>query len=164
MPAEGQNLREHLMEKYGPSAGRGNGARKQLTELGNELGFEFNYHDDMRVVNTFKAHQLLHWAKQHGLQTELKMALFTAFFTHCQDVSQNEVLVTVAESVGLPAADANTVLSSEQYADAVRAAQTRWLEKDVHAVPAFSFNDAYPLPGAQGEATFARYLSKVLAA
>ncbi len=164
MPAEGQDLREHLMQKYGPSAGRGSGARKQLTDLGNELGFEFNYHDNMRIVNTFKAHQLLHWAKQHGLQTELKMALFTAFFTNSEDVSQNSVLVAAAESVGLQASEASAVLSSQQYADDVRVEQKRWLEKDVHAVPAFSFNNAYPLPGAQGETTFARYLNKVLAA
>lgn len=164
MPAEGQDLREHLVQKYGPSAGRGSGARQQLTELGNELGFEFNYHDKMRMVNTFKAHQLLHWAEQHGLQTELKMALFTAFFTNSEDVSQDQVLVRAAESVGLPAAEASEVLSSERYADEVRVQQKHWLEKDVHAVPAFSFNDAYPLPGAQGETTFARYLTKVLAA
>lgn len=164
MPAEGQDLREHLMQKYGPSAGRGNGARKQLTDLGLELGFEFNYHANMRMVNTFKAHQLLHWAAQQGVQTELKMALFTAFFTNSQDVSQNEVLLSAAKSVGLSESGASEVLSSERYAAAVRAEQKHWLEKDVHAVPAFSFNDAYPLPGAQGETTFARYLTKVLAA
>lgn len=163
MPPEGQDLREHIAQKYGTPPGQSGGARQRLIDLGAQLGFEFNYADDMRMVNTFQAHQLLHWAAEHKLQTELKLAMFKAFFSDGQDLSNTAVLQSVAASVGLPEAQALAVLEDQRYANDVRVAQQNWLEKDVHAVPAFSFNQQYPLPGAQGEATFLRFLEKVIA-
>ena len=59
MPPEGQNLREHLMQKYGITAEASQTARARLTALGAELGIDFRYSDGMRMVNTFAAHQLL---------------------------------------------------------------------------------------------------------
>ena len=74
MPAEGQDLREHLAMKYGASPEQGRAARSRLAALGESLGFTFDYFDGMRMVNTFKAHQLLHWAEGQGRQTALKLA------------------------------------------------------------------------------------------
>jgi len=162
MPPEGQDLREHIAQKYGTPPGQGGGARARLQEAGAALGFEFNYADDMRMVNTFRAHQLLYWAAQHGLQTELKLALFEAFFTLGKDVSQTSVLVEVAANVGLAADDAEVLLSDQRYAQNVRNEQQHWLEQEVHAVPSFAFNQRYPVPGAQGESTFVRYIQRVL--
>lgn len=62
MPPEGQDMREHLAQKYGSTAEQSRGARERLTALGDSLGFHFDYSGDMRMVNTFRAHQLLHWA------------------------------------------------------------------------------------------------------
>ena len=45
------------------------------------------------MVNTFSAHQLLHWAAKQGQQTPLKLALFKAFFSRRQDVSDRAVLL-----------------------------------------------------------------------
>lgn len=63
---EGQDLREHLAAKYGttPEASRANRAR--LVELGAGLGFSFAFADDTRIRNTFRAHQLIHWAGLRG--------------------------------------------------------------------------------------------------
>ncbi|MCV0428549.1 MAG: DsbA family protein, partial [Roseibium sp.] len=55
MPAEGENLREHIMRKYGSTAEQSEAARDRLTELGNGLGIDFRFSEDMRMVNTFKA-------------------------------------------------------------------------------------------------------------
>ena len=59
MPPEGQNLREHIVEKYGTSVEQSQQARDRLSALGDELGFEFTFGDDSRMYNTFKAHLLL---------------------------------------------------------------------------------------------------------
>lgn len=101
MPAEGQNLREHIMEKYGSSQQESDASRVRITEAGAEVGFEFNFTDDTRMHNTFKAHQLLHWAADYGLKHELKQALFTAHFTDNRNISDEEVLADIAEDVGL---------------------------------------------------------------
>jgi predicted DsbA family dithiol-disulfide isomerase len=161
MPAEGQELREHIAQKYGASTEQSQGMRSRLTELGDSLGFSFDYFDGMRMYNTFKAHQLLHWAVEQGKQSELKLALFEAFFSRRENVGESTVLATVAGRVGLDSGEAQAVLDSGQYASVVRKEQTRWLDKEVHAVPMFYFNGAYPVPGAQESATFVRILNKV---
>ena len=161
MPPEGQNLREHVAQKYGSTPEQSQAARARLASLGESLGFTFNYSDDMRMVNTFRAHQLLHWAAEEGRQTELKLALFESFFTLGEDVSQDEVLVAVAERVGLPGEMARAILADARYADAVRAEQREWLEREVYAVPTFYFDGKYQVPGAQEAETFIRVLNRL---
>ena len=161
MPATGQDLREHLAQKYGTTPGQSAAARERLTALGDSLGFKFDYFDGMRMVNTFHAHQLLHWAAEEGRQTELKLALFDAFFTRREDVSDEQVLATVAGRAGLSAEEAMAVLSDERYATPVRDAQQLWLDREVHAVPNFVFNEQFSVPGAQEAGTFVRLLNRI---
>jgi predicted DsbA family dithiol-disulfide isomerase len=163
MPSEGQNLREHLAQKYGATLEQSTAARARLTALGESLGFTFNYSDDMRMVNTFRAHQLLHWAGEQGKQTGLKLELFAAFFNRGEDVSNVDVLAAAAGRADLPVAEAMAVLEDERYATEVRSEQQRWLDRDVHAVPTFLFNGRYQVPGAQEAETFVRVLDKIAA-
>ncbi len=162
MSDEGENLRDHLARKYGTTREQSVAARARLTALGESLGFRFDYFDEMRVVNTFRAHQLLHWAHSQGKQTELKLASFAAFFSQRQDVSKIDVLVSVAASVGLDAQEAQQVLSDARFASAVRDEQQYWLDREIHAVPTFMINQSYPIPGAQEASTFLRILDKAV--
>ena len=162
MSDEGENLRDHLARKYGTTREQSVAARARLTALGESLGFRFDYFDEMRVVNTFRAHQLLHWAHGQDRQTELKLALFAAFFSQRQDVSKIDVLVSVAASVGLDAQEAQQVLSDARFASAVRDEQQYWLDREIHAVPTFMINQSYPIPGAQEASTFLRILDKAV--
>ena len=162
MPPQGQNLREHLAHKYGTTVEQSRAARARLTELGASLGFSFDYFDDMRMVNTFRAHQLLHWAAEQGLQTELKLALFSAFFSERRNVDDADVLAAVASQVGLSEEEARSVLEEGRFAAAVRAEQEVWLDRGVHAVPTFLFNGRYQVPGAQEAATFTRVLQRIV--
>jgi len=163
MPAEGQDLREHLAGKYGTTPEQSRAARERLTSIGESLGFEFNYSDDMRMVNTFRAHQLLHWAGEQGRQTELKMALFEAFFNRGEDVSEDGVLVAAAERAGLDGDEAAAVLGDARYAQAVREDQRQWLEQGIQAVPTFVINQQYMVQGAQEAEAFGRMMDKLLA-
>jgi predicted DsbA family dithiol-disulfide isomerase len=161
MPEEGQDLREHLAQKYGTSAAQSRGARERLAALGESLDFTFDYFDGMRMVNTFRAHQLLHWAGEQGRQTELKLALFEAFFSRREDVSDLELLAAVAGRAGLDSAQAGAVLMDARYASAVRQEQQQWLDREVHAVPTFFFQQQYVVPGAQESEAFVRLLQKI---
>lgn len=163
MPVQGQDLREHIAEKYGSSPEQSRGARERLTALGDALGFRFDYYDGMRIYNTFHAHQLLHWAAEQNKQTELKLALFEAFFSRRENVGDVQLLSAVATRVGLDQNEALEVLTSGLYAEAVRREQAHWLDREVHAVPMFYFNDGYPVPGAQEAQTFVRVLEKLRA-
>ena len=161
MPEQGQDIAEHVAMKYGATAAQSSAARQRLVALGESLGFHFDYSGDRRMRNTFRAHQLLHWADQQGLQTPLKLALFEAYFSRGEDVSSPGVLAAVAGSVGLDQRAAEDVLADGRFAEAVRAEQRLWMDRDVYAVPAFFFDDGYPVPGAQEPETFLRLLDKL---
>jgi predicted DsbA family dithiol-disulfide isomerase len=161
MPPEGQDLREHLAEKYGSTTQKSSGARERLVALGDSLGFKFDYSKGLRMVNTFNAHQLLYWAGEQGLQTELKLALFKAFFSEGNDVNDADVLATVASKVGLDRERAIGIVAGQHYAGQVRAEQQLWVEQDIYSVPVFLFNGKYSVPGAQDSETFIRYLGKI---
>lgn len=161
MPPEGQDLREHITQKYGSTHQQSKSVRARMTELGDSVGFKFDYFDGMRMYNTFQAHQLLHWAQEQGLQSELKLALFEAFFSRRENVSDPQLLVDVAARVGLDADLARQVLDSARYAETVRTEQARWLDAEVHAVPTFYFNNGFPVPGAQDSETFVRVLNRI---
>jgi predicted DsbA family dithiol-disulfide isomerase len=163
MSEKGQDLREHLTQKYGASPEQSQTARARLSELGDSLGFTFDYFDGMRMVNTFRAHQLLHWAGEQGRQTELKLSLFEAFFSRREDVNDPAVLVAVAGRAGLDSAQAGVVLSEARYASVVRQEQQQWLDREVHAVPTFVFQQQYIVPGAQEAEAFVRLLQKIQA-
>ena len=161
MPAQGQELGEHIAQKYGSTPAQSRGARQRLIEIGESLEFQFDYFEGMRMVNTFKAHQLLHWAETQGQQTELKLALFQAFFTERQDVGENEQLVAIASSIGLDGAEALRVLEDGRYATVVRDEQAKWLDRDVHAVPTFFIENSYMIPGAQDASVFVQALQRI---
>lgn len=162
MPAEGENLREHLGKKYGITPQESIDARQRLTDLGADLGFDFNYSDDMRMYNTFNAHQLLQWAKGYDRETELSLRLFSDFFRERKNVDDIGVLAEAAGAVGLNENEAREVLHNQMYAGAVRELEKLITSQGISGVPLFVFNREYAISGAQEVATFEQQLQQLL--
>ncbi len=162
MPPEGQDISEHMAQKYGATPEQSKANRERLRNAGSELDFEFSYGDKMRMVNTFDAHRLLHWAGETGKQTALKLALFKAHFTDGKDVSDHDTLVSVAASVGLDEKRARDLLSTNLFAEEVRATEAEWQDRFITGVPAFIFNKKFMVPGAQETDVFANIIENKL--
>lgn len=150
MPVEGQDMREHLIEKYGTTPAQSDENRANMTTRGEELGFKFNFVDGFRMHNTFNTHQLLHWANGQGRKHDLKQALFTAHFTNGRDLSDNSVLVDIAAETGLDRDEATAVLADQRFADDVRQEQKFWTQQGISGVPAIVFDRQHLVTGAQG--------------
>jgi predicted DsbA family dithiol-disulfide isomerase len=161
MPAEGQNLQEHLAEKYGSTKEQSDANRIHITTIGAELGFEFRFSDDMRMHNTFNVHQLLHWAEQQGRKHDLKQALFVAHFTHRRNLSDDRVLADVAAEIGLARDEALVVLKDQRFANDVRAAEKFWVDAGIRGVPAIVFNQHHLVTGAQGTENYKQILQQL---
>jgi len=161
MPAEGQDIGEHIQEKYGASPEQSAGNRDRIKQMGADLGFEFSYAADNRIYNTFDAHRLLHWAKQYNKQNALKLALFDLYFTQSGNPSDSKQLLDTVETVGLDRAAATDVLASGQYSQDVRAEQQQNQQMGISAVPAFIINDKYMISGGQPVEYFEQALLKI---
>jgi predicted DsbA family dithiol-disulfide isomerase len=163
MPAGGQDIVEHLTQKYGSTGEQIERTQEGIRARGAELGFKFDMDKRSRVYNTFDAHRLLHWAELEGRQHALKSALFAAYFTEGRNPSDHEVLIDVAKQAGLDPVRARELLASDLYAKEVRERAEFYREHGIQAVPSVIINDKYLIQGGQPAAAFEQVLRKIAA-
>jgi predicted DsbA family dithiol-disulfide isomerase len=149
MPSGGESVTEHLTKKYGAPPERFRQTEEVLRARGEQLGFKFDMDRRTRIYNTFDAHRLLHWAGTQGRQQLLKHALFAAYFTQGCDPSNHDVLVELAQQVGLDPLRARQILQSDEYTSEVRERERFYTDRGIHAVPAVIINDRYVIQGGQ---------------
>jgi predicted DsbA family dithiol-disulfide isomerase len=164
MPPEGQDMAEHLQQKYGSTPEQFQSNRQMIRERGLALGFDFQMDRRNRVYNTFDAHRLLHWAELQGRQLELKQALFKAYFTDGQSPASHDVLVALAAQVGLDTDRARAILASDEFAADVRQQQRFYQQQGISSVPAVIINDRHLISGGQPADVFEQALRQLAAA
>ncbi|TNB97266.1 DsbA family oxidoreductase [Pseudomonas jessenii] len=162
MGPDGQNITEHISEKYGSTPEQSQKNREAIRARGAEVGFAFRTDGNSRIYNTFDAHRLLHWAGLEGGQLPLKQALFKAYFTDGGNPSDHAQLAQIAESVGLDRQRAQAILASDEFADEVRAEEQLWLQRGVSSVPTVVFNGQYAVTGGQPVDTFVGAIRQII--
>ena len=160
MGPEGENIVEYLGKKYGRTPEQIAETQAMIRERGAAVGFTFGSRN--RVYNTFDAHRLLHWAGIEGKQVPLKLALLRAYHTEGKDPSDHGVLIDVAHSVGLDAAQAREVLESGRFADDVRAEEQQYQAMGIQSVPAVIFNRRYLVSGGQPVEVFEQAIRQIV--
>lgn len=170
MPPAGQEITEHITEKYGITPEQAHANRENIRVRGEQVGFKFSTSDQpggsrSRIYNTFDAHRLLHWAELVGAdkQKALKEALFKAYFTDGESPASHEVLVRVAGEVGLDSARAREILASDIYGDEVREREQFYQSQGIHSVPAVIINDRHLISGGQPAEVFEQALRQIAA-
>ena len=163
MGAEGQDLNEHIAQKYGTTPEQSAATREMIRERGAELGFIFDREKYQRIYNTFDTHRLLHWAALEGKQYALKTALFEAYFTEGNNPGAHDVLIALATKVGLDEKRAAEILASDEFAEAVRQEQALYHRAGIHAVPAIVINDKHLIQGGQPAEVFQQAFEQIAA-
>jgi predicted DsbA family dithiol-disulfide isomerase len=165
MPPGGQDITEHLTQKYRTTAAQQEAARDAIRERGAAVGFDFRREGRGRIYNTFDAHRLLHWAGLEGAdrQRALKKALLGAYFTQGQSPADPEVLVQAAADAGLDAARARDILAGSEFAQEVREREQFYQQHGIQAVPAVIINDRHLIQGGQPPEVFEQALRQIAA-
>ena len=165
MPPGGQDVTEHLTQKYGSTPEQQSASREAIRLRGESLGFTFRREGRGRIYNTFDAHRLLHWAEKHGPagQRALKKALLGAYFTDGKSPEQHEVLLGAVAQAGLDVEQARAVLGSDAHAAEVREREKFYLDNGIHAVPAVIINGRHLIQGGQPVEVFEQALRKIAA-
>ena len=161
MAAEGVDATEYLATKYGLSAAQLAANRANIRARGAAVGFSFG--ERSRVWNTFDAHRLLHWAglKDIAKQRALKHALLRCYHGEGGNPSSKDVLLELAQEVGLDVATARRILESDTYARDVREAEQFWIGNGINAVPAVIINDQQLISGGQPPEVFEQALRQI---
>jgi len=161
MVPEGEDIGEHIFNKYGAGPEQRAESTEMIRARGEALGFEFGSRD--RIYNTFDAHRLLHWAELEGKQHELKMALFSAYFTAGENVGAHDVLVRLAGQVGLDQAEAKKILVSDTYGVEVREREQFFQRHGINSVPAIIINQKHLISGGQPPEVFEQAIRQIAA-
>lgn len=162
MPAEGEEIVDHMSNKYGMTPDESIRTLTNMTELGAEIGFTLDFFDGMKMVNTRDVHILLDYAKASGKQTELKMRLFEAFFSERKDVSDRLILTREIQRVGLNADESLAKLDDAAVREGVQTQKAYWHRLGVSSVPTVVFNRSSALNGAQPVDVYQQVLTELV--
>ena len=165
MAPEGEDVGEHLARKYGSTAEQQAQIRDTIRQRGAAVGFDFKPDGRGRVVNTFNAHRLLHWAGLQSAQAQLalKQALMQAYQGRGERVDHDDVLLAAVRAAGLDEAAARDVLQGDAYAAEVRADEQRWQQAGIQSVPAIVINGRHLISGGQPPEVFEQALRRAVA-
>ena len=159
---EGEELLSHLSRKYGMSLEQAKDTQNKFKDSFAEVGFPFEYQEGRRMLKTLDAHVLLDFAKKSGKQTELKLALFKAYFAESKDVSKREVLEEVVKSVGLDSKKAMEKLDEPDSRGNIKDKEMYWLQRGINSVPTMVFNQTSMISGAYPVESYKQIISDLL--
>lgn len=165
MGPDGQDITQHLTQKYGSTPEQQAQSREMIRQRGAALGFEFRKAGRDRTWNTFDAHRLLYWAGEEGgdHQYRLKKLLLERYHGQAQSPASHAVLVQAAVDAGLDGAKARTVLDGDAYARDVREREAFYTHNGIHAVPSVVLAERHLVQGGQPVEAFEAALRQVAA-
>ena len=163
MPEGGMDRRDYLETKFG---GRENAVKvySRIAEAAEAAGLSIDFGKIQRTPNTIDAHRLIHWAGLEGRQTAAVSRLFKAYFEEGRDIGSAEVLLDIAEGIGLDREMVARLLDSDADVADIRARDAHTRERGVTGVPTFVVGNQHVVPGAQPPELWAQVIEELTAA
>lgn len=170
MPNVGEERTAHIARKYGRSMEELRAVQDQMRDAATAAGVSLDYdgpdpEPPAMMWNTFAAHRLLNWVGEvHGpeKQTELELALFEAHFNERRHIDERNVLLDIAEDLGINRDAAADALDSEEVARRTRADERAAFDMNITGVPAMVVANKYLIPGAQPPEGYVDMLRRVV--
>jgi predicted DsbA family dithiol-disulfide isomerase len=153
---------DYLSERKGVSPAQAQQMVDRVSSIAETVGLEYHY-ERIQQTNTVLAHELLHFAKAHGRQAELKERLLRAYFTEGRHIGRADELADLAAEVGLDRAAAATALAEHTHLAEVKADMAQAVAYGIQGVPFFVIEEKYGISGAQETASFLAALNQASA-
>lgn len=161
-PGEVRNHRDNLMAKYGMTEAQANAAQLKMERTAADEGLEFHLVGGV-TGNTFDAHRVLQLARERDIQEAVVERMFRAHFTEQRSIFEHGCLAALAAEAGLDADEVKRVLTSDAYADDVKADNRQARALGASGVPFFVIDERVGVSGAQPSEVFADALSRAWA-
>lgn len=154
------DIYDTLAKKYGRNREWAQQMNANMVQMASSAGLDYNM-DDVKPTNSFNAHQLIHLAKEHNQQDEMKEALLSAYFIEGKHVGDIDTLIEIASDIGIDRNKAKQVLENNTYSNQVVNDVEEAHRIGVQGVPFFYINEKYGLSGAQPVEVFVEALKKI---
>lgn len=155
MPPEGMALASRF------SPGQIKQMYENLRRAGAPLGLVFG-----EVTWTSNSHLALaagEYARDHGIHDPFHERVFRAYFTETLNIGRREVVLRLAEDVGLDSGDLAVALEEGRYTKRLEDARMEGMRLGVTAVPTFFLNESLRIVGAQPIGYFQARISEIQA-
>jgi predicted DsbA family dithiol-disulfide isomerase len=153
MPAAGQKRDEYLTKKFG-DLDKVKEMTDHLTNVGKEVGIDFDFGENWLAVNTLPLHQLLVIAGKEGFKDALKERFLKAYFVETLHLNDAKVLESIMAEFGWDANKVQEVINNKQLGVDVQKEIAHYQEMGVSGVPFFVINNKYGISGAQPSEVF----------
>ncbi len=160
VPREGMTRDEYLTTKFG-SPERYQGIAGRVAAAAASEGLVYAVDKMRRQPNTLDCHRLILWAGAIGKAAEMKQRLMDLYFTEGADLSDSEVLVAAASSIGLDAAEIREKLATDLDVDKVEAAASAAKDAGIDGVPTYILGGVAAVSGAQAPEVLANAIEQI---
>jgi predicted DsbA family dithiol-disulfide isomerase len=157
LPADGVDRQEFLERKFG-SSHHYERVIETLIFTGKGEGINFALDKIDRTPNSANSHRLVRLAQTIGAQGQAVDALFAAYFERGMDIGNPEVLIQLAEEIGLDRQVATKHMLSESDLNSVFNENARMHRLGVTGVPCYIFDESKAISGAQEPEIIVRML------
>jgi predicted DsbA family dithiol-disulfide isomerase len=159
IPVEGVDFLKYMKKKGG-----GRISPEQFftgpSQMGEQIGLDFNFFDISKAPNTMLAHCLIEITPKDK-KSEMIEALYDAFFQHGRDVGNLNTLLDLAEELGLDRGWVRAGLADPAVRKQVETEVNTAYHKGISGVPFFIINNKYAFSGAHQPETILEILSQV---
>ena len=162
IPREGIDRTAYLVRKFG-SEERVRRVYGAIEEAGLSVEIDFAFDRIKQTPNTVDAHRLIRFADQSGKADATAEALFHNYFVNGNDIGERDVLLTIAEDLGLDIEPLSAYLKSEEDVELIYDENANAHRMGVNGVPSFLFNGRIAISGAQEPPVLARMLDAAVA-
>jgi predicted DsbA family dithiol-disulfide isomerase len=159
-PQEPETVESVFIRTHGGDASVFVQAEQRARALAQREGLPFDL--DRMNANTFDLHRVMHFADESGKGLGFFSQVQDRFFAGEINPWNAETLVEVAESLGLPGARVREVVSSDAYADRVRADVADGVSLGARGVPFTVFGRRLATPGALSVAAYNQALDQAV--
>lgn len=156
-----KNNIDYLKEVKGWSQQQAVSATQQVCAMGESCEINFDMQKSM-VANSLNAHRVLHLAKKHQVQNEMKEKLFHAHFTDGKNIDDKEFLIELASSLGIAADETKKSFTDPEILKEIHHDFDEAQAIGIRGVPYFVFDRKYAVSGAQEVATFEKVIQEIL--
>lgn len=159
MPPEGMDRKEFRTRRFGWDTSLQ--MDRRAVEAGRSVGAAFDYSKQSRTPNTVPAHALARLAWEEGgseRQTAVMDSLFSAYFSHGQDISRSDTLERIADQAGLRD---GAVERSRHLHDYVRDADNRNRLRGIDGVPGYLVDGTLLFSGSKSVENYVRLFGTV---
>lgn len=154
-----ESYEEYLINAKGLPKHQVQAMLDNVTQMAQKVGLNYDFENAV-MVNSFKAHRLIQFAKTKNAGNQAEEQLFKAFFTEGENIAEEATLKNIGTEIGLSEAEVDQALNENKYADLVESDMQLARDFQISSVPFFVFDRKYAVSGAQAVSVFLQTMEK----